>query len=246
MNNCSISNDAVKAIIWDYDGTMVNTKKKNFVVTQKIIRDFLKRELSEFWALQSYDNYLHAIEKIANWRDLYSNWFGLKMQEVDQIGKMWTQYQLEDDTPTLLYPGIEQVVNRLNNYPQGIVSQNSKINIIKQLQMDNLNRLFECIIGFEEVPIQQQKPAPDGLLCCINRLTDSQKGMVLFIGDHRTDIECANNANLHLIKNNVPIQVLSVLITFESNVNISDWNIKPNFVITKPPELLSKIEEIGI
>lgn len=246
MNNCSFSNDAVKAIIWDYDGTMVNTKQKNYVVTQKIIRDFLKRELSEFWALQSYENYLYALDKIMNWRDLYSNWFGLKMQEVDQIGKMWTQYQLENDTPTLLYPGIEQVVNKLNNYPQGIVSQNSKINIIKQLQMDNLNRLFECIIGFEEVPIQQQKPAPDGLLCCIDRLTDSQKGVVLFIGDHKTDIECANNANLHLIKKNVHVQVLSVIITYGANVNISDWNIKPNFIITKPQELLSKIEEIGI
>lgn len=246
MNNCSFSNDAVKAIIWDYDGTMVNTKQKNYVVTQKIIRDFLKRELSEFWALQSYENYLYALDKIMNWRDLYSNWFGLKMQEVDQIGKMWTQYQLENYTPTLLYPGIEQVVNKLNNYPQGIVSQNSKINIIKQLQMDNLNRLFECIIGFEEVPIQQQKPAPDGLLCCIDRLTDSQKGVVLFIGDHKTDIECANNANLHLIKKNVHVQVLSVIITYGANVNISDWNIKPNFIITKPQELLSKIEEIGI
>ncbi|MBU4443552.1 MAG: HAD family hydrolase [Candidatus Marinimicrobia bacterium] len=246
MNNCSFSNDAVKAIIWDYDGTMVNTKQKNYVVTQKILRDFLKKEPSEFWALQSYDNYLHAIEKITNWRDLYSNWFGLKMHEVDQIGKMWTQYQLEDDTPTLLYPGIEQVVNKLNNYPQGIVSQNSKINIIKQLQMDDLNNVFECIIGFEEVPIQQQKPAPDGLLCCIDRLMDSQKGVVLFIGDHKTDIECANNANLHLIKKNVHIQILSVLITYGANVNISDWNLKPDFLITKPQELLSKIEEIGI
>jgi len=246
MNNCSFSNDAVKAIIWDYDGTIVNTKKKNYVVTQKIVRDFLKRELSEFWALQSYENYLYALDEIMNWRDLYSNWFGLKMQEVDQIGKMWTQYQIEDDTPTLIYPGIEQVVNKLKNYPQGIVSQNSKINIIKQLQIDNLNRLFECIIGFEEVPIQQQKPAPDGLLCCIDRLMNFQKGVVLFIGDHRTDIECVNNANLHLIKKNVHIQVLSVLITFDSNVNISDWNIKPNFVITKPQELLSKIQEIGI
>ncbi|MCK4688678.1 MAG: hypothetical protein KAT41_00110, partial [Candidatus Marinimicrobia bacterium] len=62
MNNCSFSNDAVKAIIWDYDGTIVNTKKKNYVVTQKIVRDFLKRELSEFWALQSYENYLNALD----------------------------------------------------------------------------------------------------------------------------------------------------------------------------------------
>ena len=246
MNNCSFSNDAVKAIIWDYDGTMVNTKQKNYVVTQKIIRDFLKRELSEFWALQSYENYLYALDKIMNWRDLYSNWFGLKMQEVDQIGKMWTQYQLDDDTPTLLYPGIEQVVNKLNNYPQGIVSQNSKENILLQLEKYQIDKLFDCVMGFEEVPIQQQKPAPDGLLCCIDRLMNFQKGMVLFIGDHRTDIECANNANLHLIKKNVHIQVLSVLITFGSNVNISDWNIKPKFIITKPQELLSKIEEIGI
>ena len=246
MNNCSFSNDAVKAIIWDYDGTMVNTKQKNYVVTQKIIQDFFKKEPFEFWALQSYENYLYALDKIKNWRDLYSNWFDLKMHEVDQIGKMWTQYQLEDDTPTLLYPGIKQVVNKLNNYPQGIVSQNSRENILLQLEKYQIDKLFDCVMGFEEVPIQQQKPAPDGLLCCIDRLTDSQKGVVLFIGDHKTDIECANNANLHLIKKNVHIQVLSVLITFGSNVNIYDWNIKTNFVITKPQELLSKIEEIGI
>jgi HAD superfamily hydrolase (TIGR01549 family) len=202
----------VLAIIWDFDGTLVDTRQKNLNVTRRIIEQITQKKADTFPVLSSLENYISATSQATNWRELYTRKFELTNQQTDLAGKLWTKYQLQDNTPTKLFPGVHNVLLQLQNIPHGIVSQNSHSNILKLLNKYGLEDLFKAVIGYEEVDITRQKPEPDGLLACIDRLCNSSDGNVFYIGDHETDIVCADNANAVLKTRNSEIEISSIAV----------------------------------
>ena len=62
----------VKTVIWDYDGTLVDTRQKNLNVTKEVVFEVLNKGHEEFSALHNIQNYQLANSKSANWRDLYA------------------------------------------------------------------------------------------------------------------------------------------------------------------------------
>ena len=71
----------MKALFWDYDGTLVDTRKKNYHVTKKIIQDVTNGRADEFMMLRSYENYISRISEITNWRNFYQEEFGFSDAE---------------------------------------------------------------------------------------------------------------------------------------------------------------------
>jgi len=151
-----------KAIIWDYDGTLVDTRAKNFNVTKKIMRRLTGKSSEKYPALQSLVQYVRAARGAENWRALYRNEFGMTESEIDQAGALWTEYQLDDHSEIALFDGIEEAIQSLSGYPNFIFSQNSRTNISRELEGKGLLRCFIDIVGYEEVASAHQKPAPDG------------------------------------------------------------------------------------
>ena len=66
-------------------------------------------------------------------------------------------------------------------FSHGIVSQNSKNSISTTIDEKGLLSHFRYIVGYEEVDLRKQKPAPDGLLLCIQKLSNSDHGCVFYI-----------------------------------------------------------------
>jgi phosphoglycolate phosphatase-like HAD superfamily hydrolase len=89
-----VSNTNINAIIWDYDGTLVDTCHKNLNVTKKIIASTTKTDASKFPALQSLEKYDVANRRTSNWRELYRQEFNLTENQIDEAGRMWSAYQL--------------------------------------------------------------------------------------------------------------------------------------------------------
>ena len=236
----------VLAIIWDFDGTLVDTRQKNLNVTRRIIEQIIMKKADTFPVLSSLENYISATSKATNWRELYTRKFGLTNRQTDLAGTLWTKYQLQDNTPTKLFPGIYDVLLQLQNIPHGIVSQNSHSNILKLLNEYGLEDLFKAVIGYEEVDIIRQKPEPDGLLACINKLCNSSSGNVFYIGDHETDIVCANNANAVLKTKNSGIEISSIAAHYGVVDDISNWNTKSDFTAEKVEDIIefSKLMEM--
>ena len=79
--------------------------------------------------------------------------------------------------------------------------------------------------------MKRQKPYPDGLLMCLERLTNSRSGYVLYIGDHETDVKCALNANNILSKNKAGIKIISVGAFYGFKVDTSKWSDLPDYQI---------------
>lgn len=230
-------------IIWDYDGTLVDTRMKNLNVTRNIIQSVTGKDPDCFGPLKNLEEYCAANERVKNWKDLYKNEFGFTEELVLETGKLWTQFQLEDQTEVTLFPGLESVLDSLNIYPNIIFSQNSKSNIARFFENSLLQNVFIDIIGYEELPAEAQKPAPDGIFLCIDSLEDEQITKIFFIGDHETDTLCAFNAKTELTKSGSDIQIYSIAATYGLDNNVARWKTEPDYIANSTEDILKIIKE---
>ncbi len=195
------------AVIWDFDGTLADTRQKNLNVTREIYTRITSRHPDEVPGLASVEAYTALTRRTTNWRTLYMEEFGLTTEETDHAGRLWSGFQEADPTPVALYQGVREVITALADTPQGIVSQNGRRTITRTLAGEKLEGCFQTIIGYEEVPSEKQKPSPEGLLACIDVLTQRTRGHVLYIGDHETDARCGQNGNEVLLARGLGIHV---------------------------------------
>ncbi|MEE8062223.1 MAG: hypothetical protein V3T16_10335, partial [Gemmatimonadales bacterium] len=70
------------AVIWDYDGTLVDSCERNLSVTREIITTVTLRPADSDEALVSVASYRAATVRSRNWRDLYATEFGFSEQHV--------------------------------------------------------------------------------------------------------------------------------------------------------------------
>ena len=229
------------AIIWDYDGTLFDTREKNFNVTKKII-ERIKGDITSFSVLESVNTYYFSHLKAENWRDFYGDEFYLSENEIDEAGKLWTEYQLSDRTTITPIDGLSAVIRSLK-FPQGIVSQNSKENILQNLMRNNLGSHFQSIIGYEEVDLKRQKPHPDGLIKCIRDLCQSKSGNVFYIGDHHTDYQTAKNANEYFIRYKEDLKVISVAAAYSDCFHLSDLKNEFDFTANTADDIVKIIND---
>jgi len=190
------------------------------------------------------NNYRLATKNAENWRTLYKNEFDLNENEIDKAGVLWSEFQLKDETEAPFYDGIINVIQTLNKYPHGIVSQNSKENIRQFLQKNRMLKYFKSILGYEEVESSKQKPEPDGLMHCVSELVPLNNGTVIYIGDHETDIRCAINANKVYQGNGSNIKVISIGAFYDADTDISSWKVQPDFTAEKGEDIIEIIERL--
>lgn len=229
----------VDAILWDYDGTLVNSVPKNMNITKQILSVIAPQLAGEKLpnCLKNEEVYHIANHQSKNWQDLYINYYGLTEAETLKAGNLWTEYQLKNSTPVELFPEIEQTINQLY-LPQGICSQNSSENISQVLEKNNLLQKFNAIIGYDNVPNSSQKPSPIGGIKCLEQIFEIIKNKVIvYIGDHEGDVEFSRNIEKKLCMSN---KVISVIATY-SGANTKSWRHKPDFEITSPTDLFKII-----
>jgi HAD superfamily hydrolase (TIGR01549 family) len=236
----------IAAIFWDYDGTLVDTRKKNFNVASQIIYQTTKKQPRDFPALEDpfiYDSY---IRQYPNWREFYRESFNMNEEQIDEAGSLWTEYQLNDSTETPLIDGIKNIISSLKEYPQGIISQNSKQKIAKVLGENGLSLFFNFIVGYEEVDIRRQKPEPDGLLQGIHYIPNIISGYIFYVGDHPTDIHSAINANKVLSREKSKLQFKTIGASYGTSSNPSDWDFKPDFCALDPSQIIEIVQNFTL
>lgn len=224
------------AVIWDFDGTLVDTRAKNLSVTREIITAITSQSPDAFDALASVASYQAATTRARNWRDLYASEFGFAEDYIDQAGALWTEYQRRDTTATPVIDGVADTLRALDHLPYGIVSQNARAIIASILGASQLEDHFQAIIGYEQVEMSAQKPAPDGLLLCIEQLTAFRLGYVFYVGDHETDTMCAARAKDELARRELPIEVVAIGTLYEEET-IDSWSVTPDHVARRPEEI---------
>lgn len=184
----------IRALIWDFDGTLVNTMARNYHVNRRIAEQLLGEQAARIPALRDLETYVQVNRSTTNWRSFYAEVFGYRPEQIDQAGALWTPFQLNDPTPTPLFPGMHEMIQQFQHVSQFVVSQNSSQLIRRSLEEQGVLSHFQHIVGYEEVARERQKPAADGVFLCLGELTMPEPGRVVFIGDHTTDVQCARAA----------------------------------------------------
>ena len=235
----------VQAFIWDFDGTLVDSRHKNLLVTREIVEHLAAGSKGSIPVLASPQSYQEAQLGTSNWRDFYRHHLGFDEERIDEAGRLWTHFQLQNPTVAPLYDGLPEVLKRLNRYPHGIVSQNCRFVIERSLIESGLGRFFGSIVGYQGVPLRRQKPAPDGLLKCIRELVGRESGLVFYLGDHETDMETASNSNASLQRRGIDIGIVTIAAAYGGEGNISGWKIQPDYVmdhLSRVPEIQQELE----
>ena len=227
-------------MIWDFDGTLVDTREKNLAVTRAIVETIARRSAASFAALESVDHYVGALMSATNWRDFYAAAFNLSEAEVDRAGSLWAEYQVADETHSAAFPGIAQALDALTDLPHGIVSQNGQSNIRSILEANDLAHHFSSVIGYEEVDLKRQKPAPEGLLQCLAELTQLRPGYMFYVGDHATDALCAAEARAVLSQRETQVNVVSIG-AFYGMEPVDTWAVAPDHVARRPADIVTVV-----
>jgi phosphoglycolate phosphatase-like HAD superfamily hydrolase len=224
------------AILWDFDGTLANTAAKNIAITKQILARVAPRLAGDRLprSLQSEADYHLANHGADHWRDLYRDFFGMNEEEIETAGPLWETYQMLDSTGVKLFDGVPEAVNYLSFLPQGICSANATNNIRQLLAEHGISSAFSAVIGYEDLPHHQQKPAADGGLRCLKNIFGhiSHK-TIIYVGDHIADVMFARNLGELLGPSNT---VISVAVTY-SGANPGCWDQQPDEVIANLAEL---------
>lgn len=245
----------IKAILWDYDGTLVNSTIKNMAVTLDVLRHFdpdVDAHIPE--VLTSLEKYQEANYQCKNWRELYARHFGLSPEQTDEAGTLWTPCQLNNRTiPPLMAEGLREAILVLGDtlgIPMGICSQNSSKNIRQMLEHYGIGGCFQAIVGHDDIPLDRQKPDPVGFLRCLELLGFGGAqggGLYVYIGDHGEDVVFGRNAQRELTAAGCEARVACIAAMYgqEQYTDVDAWGSRPDYRAKTVEGLLEYLRSLG-
>jgi len=213
----------IKAVLFDFDGTLVNTNHlilKTFEVT-----------LKHFLPNQSFTNE-HLL-----------NFIGPTLRQTfdllnkDKTNEMIDYYrsinrQLHDEMievyPTVI-EGLQALIDR--NIILGIVSSKRREMVIHGLRHFHMEHFFQCIVGEDDVKIP--KPNPEPILKAMNMIK-CNRNEVIFVGDNSHDIEGGKNAEVITCGVSWALRGVAYLNRFSPDYMLEDMN-----------DLIKIIEEVN-
>ena len=179
-----------KAVLFDYDGTIVDS---NSVIVQSwnyMCNKFVGHELPKEMLVKTFGlPLLDAFRAVAKE-------YGLKVDDetIKAMDEAYTSYQYMhtlEGYPT--FPGMIDLVKRLHEegIKVAIVTSRRKKSLYEGLERYGIADCFDAIICDESTDIHKPQPMP-AILACEGCGVDFKDA--LMVGDSRFDIACGNNA----------------------------------------------------
>lgn len=179
----------VKLAIFDFDGTLVDTKKAIVVAKQKTMKEMNLPVVSEEDCISTI-----GLSAKLGFQKLYPN---LQEDELDLCVKNYRDNfeKLKEDFPPEVFPGVLETLDLLKQ--KGVVctiatSRNRK-SLLEFLDQLNLADYFSYILAGEDTPLL--KPNPDAVLKTLEELSFNKED-ALVIGDMPYDILMGKNAGV--------------------------------------------------
>lgn len=185
-----------KVIIFDLDGTLIDTDKLIFMSYRYLFRKYGNGYEPSF---SEYISFLGP-----TLMETFPKYF---KEDVDLLIKEYRSYGEKNDKYFLSpIKGAKEVLENLHQkgYKLAVVSSKIKKAIIKNLSDLNMDMYFDFIIGADEVQ-GKYKPDPYGLIIALNHFNFSKEDAV-YIGDSFGDLLCAKNAQIDFIAVNYSLK----------------------------------------
>lgn len=172
-----------KAIIYDIDGTVLNTLNMNMYPLMKII----KEETGEDWSFEQ-------VLKFAAYPGM-KVMEELNVKDKEKTYARWVKYVNEYEDGATLYDGFKEIFQKMKDAKiiQAVVSAKTA----KQYEIDfiskGLDQYMSTAILADDT--DKHKPDPTPLLECLKRL-GLKPSEAIYIGDAFSDYQAAKNANM--------------------------------------------------
>ena len=172
-----------KAIIYDIDGTLLNTVDQNMYPLIQII----KEELGEDWTFEQ------VVPFTANPGMKTLEILGI--QDIDTVYARWVRYVNAYGPGAQPYDGIEALLAfaREKGLKQGIVSSKRRRQYGIDMGRCGYDRFMDAAVLCEDT--QAHKPDPEPLLLCLQQLGVEPEA-ALYLGDTRSDMVAARAAGM--------------------------------------------------
>ena len=172
-----------KAIIYDIDGTLLNTVNQNMYTLIQII----KEELNEDWTFEQVVPFT-AQPGHKTLRDL-------GISNVDEVYARWVRYVNAYGLGAVPFDGIPELLNAIRDkgIRQAVVSSKTRPQYAIDMVRPGYDKFMDAAVLFEDTSIH--KPDPYPLNVCLERLGVEAKD-ALYLGDARNDMIAAQAAGM--------------------------------------------------
>lgn len=174
-----------KYIIFDFDGTVINTNDVVIASWQEAFRTFLGHEVPESEIVKSFGETL--------WTTLDRVMPGC---DQDAVVKCYRAYQDEHaDELVNECKGVMDLVRELSKrgYSLAIATSRTRSSYQNYADRFDMNPYFDAVVTMEDVT--HHKPHPETVLKALEKLGAKPEEAIM-LGDTRFDIECSNNAGV--------------------------------------------------
>ncbi|MCH4889548.1 HAD family hydrolase [Acidaminobacter sp. JC074] len=212
----------IKAVIFDFDGTLINTNQLIKIGLNKFSQKYLKRKLSELEL--SNLNGKHLSEQMA-----YIAGDNASQAVIDF--KRW--YTSHHDAYATGFIGIRELLEILKHekIKMGIVTNNSSQPLKQGLSHLAYGKYFTHLITSDNV--KRPKPDPEGILNIL-KMFDLRPDEILYVGDSSSDMRAAKAAG-----------VLACLVDWTSLSDLEKRRLSPDYMIHRPFEIFHIIKKIN-
>jgi len=187
----------LKAIIFDLDGTLVNSSIPFKKMKMRIIkhleeagvpRGLLNNEMLNFEITSKALDYM----KSRGFPQPYIK------KVLDKVSDIMNEVELESSDNASLIPGVPETLKALKKrgLKVGLMTRTCREYAEKVLKRFNIRKYFDVIIARDD--IENPKPDPSHAIRLLE-LLDVSADEALFVGDHWSDAECARRSRLKFI-----------------------------------------------
>ena len=213
-----------KYILFDFDGTLVNTNDVILASWQHTYRHYLGHEMPVDHITSCFgEPLLLTMER---------EFPGVNPQESADVHR---QFQLENaDKLVTIFPGIKELLADLKEagYVLGIVTSRTRESALRYMDMFAITSYFSDLVTCDDTTVH--KPNPEPILLAMSKLGASAEESIM-IGDSPFDIKCANNAGVDSV-------MVNWRITCDETSVIDD--AKVDYWIHQPSDLVELLKTL--
>ena len=208
----------IKAIIFDYDGVLVDSFPTAWEVYNDIAREIKRPAWKSAKELKK--------EFLNSYTDNYNAW-NLTPEQLKRCEHIYKNRTIQLGKNVNLIPGIKETLTELKkHYCLVLGSGTYKAIILPRLKELGIDHLFEQIIGLEDH--HAAKPDPKILNLCVEKLNLPKKE-VIHIADMVSDIAMGKAAGIKTI----------IVPTYS-------WNAEEDIIKAQPDMLIKDLRELPI
>ncbi|MEU7580834.1 HAD family phosphatase [Streptomyces sp. NPDC041068] len=187
-----MSNFGTTSVIFDLDGTLVDSEPNYFEASRALLAEYTGREYT--WADNESYVGISSHETLATWKKEY----GIEASHAELLADLDRRYLALARAETHVYPEMRKLVERLHEagVPMAVASGSSRAAIEAILAGTGLDAQLTTFVSAEEVP--RGKPAPDVFLAAAALLGAEPKDCVVF-EDAAPGAEAARAAGMRCV-----------------------------------------------